>query len=78
MSNKKIKELRNLSKDELVNKTRETEKEIFELRMKKTTGQLADVAKIWRTRKALSRMKTLLTAQKTEQKAEQKTASATK
>ena len=59
MSNKRIKELKNLTKDEMVQKIREVEKGLFEDRMKKSTGQLADVAKLWRSRKDLARLKTL-------------------
>ncbi|MGK5087104.1 50S ribosomal protein L29 [Bdellovibrionota bacterium FG-2] len=60
MSNKRIKELRSLSKDELNTKVREAEAHLFEIRMKKATGQLADTASIWRSRKDLARIKMLL------------------
>lgn len=62
MSNKRFKELKNLSKDELAAKVRETEAELFQVKMKKMTGQLADSASIWRLRKDVARMKTLQTA----------------
>ncbi|MBS1961953.1 MAG: 50S ribosomal protein L29 [Bdellovibrionales bacterium] len=59
---KAMKALKNLSANELVVKTRELEKTIFDTRMKKVTGQLADSAMIWRLRKDLARVKTLQTA----------------
>jgi large subunit ribosomal protein L29 len=63
MSNKRIKELKSLSKDELSSKVNEIEKEIFHSRLKKVTGQLEDTSKIWRLRKDLARVKTLQSAQ---------------
>lgn len=62
MSSKRFKELKNLSKDELAAKVRETEAELFQVRMKKMTGQLADSAQLWRLRKDVARLKTLQTA----------------
>ena len=59
MSNKSIREMKNLSKDELSAKAREIEASLFQSRMQRTTGQLADTASIWRHRKALARVKTL-------------------
>jgi large subunit ribosomal protein L29 len=61
MANKAMKDLKNLSANELVVKTREIEKNLFDIRMKKVTGQLADSAMIWRVRKELARVKTLQT-----------------
>lgn len=61
MATKTFKEIKSLSKDELVSKARELEKEIFQARMQKATGQLANTAKIWRLRKDLARVKTLET-----------------
>ena len=63
MSNKQIKEMRNQSKAELLVKVREAEKKLFDARMKKKTGQLEDVNTIWKLRKTLARMKTLLSQQ---------------
>lgn len=60
MATKRIKELKNLSKAELVTKIREHEGQLFETRMKKATGQLEDTAKLWRLRKDMARMKMLL------------------
>ncbi len=59
MSTKQFKELKNLTKDELASKARETERQLFDVRMKKATGQLTDTASIWRLRKSLARMKML-------------------
>lgn len=64
MANKAMKDLKNLSANELVVKTRELEKNLFDTRMKKVTGQLADSAMIWRVRKELARVKTLQTQAK--------------
>jgi len=55
----KLKDLKNLSAAELATKTRELEKKLFDTRMKKVTGQLADSAMTWRLRKELARVKTL-------------------
>jgi large subunit ribosomal protein L29 len=64
MANKSMKPLKNLSASELVVKTRELEKSLFDSGMKKVTGQLADPAMIWRLRKELARVKTLQTQAK--------------
>lgn len=61
MSNKNFKAVQQLSKDELVNKIRETEANLFKARMQRTTGQLKDTSLLWRERKALARLKTRLT-----------------
>jgi ribosomal protein L29 len=58
---KAMKALKNLSANELVVKTRELEKNLFDTNMKKVTGQLADSATTWRLRKELARVKTLQT-----------------
>jgi len=59
VATKRFKELKNLSKDELATKVRESEAQLFEIRMKKVTGQLEDTASIWRLRKDIARMKML-------------------
>ena len=59
MSTKRLKELKNLSKAELLVKIRENEGQLFQVKMKKATGQLEDTAIIWRLRKELARMKML-------------------
>jgi len=61
MTKKNISTVRSLSKDELHAKIRETESEIFHSRLKVRTGQLANVSSIWKARKNLARMKTVLT-----------------
>jgi len=59
VATKRFRELKNFSKDELVTKVRETEAQLFQVKMKKATGQLEDTATIWRLRKDLARMKML-------------------
>ncbi len=59
MSTKRFKELKNLSMDELATNIRDSEGQLFQVRMKKVTGQLKDTATIWRLRKDLARMKML-------------------
>jgi large subunit ribosomal protein L29 len=59
VAKKRFLELSNLSIDELATKSRELEGGLFQLKMKKTTGQLEDTASIWRTRKDLARIKML-------------------
>ena len=59
MATKRFKELKNLTPLELVTRVRETEGELFQVRMKKVTGQLKDTAQIWRLRKDIARMKML-------------------
>ncbi len=61
MSNKSFKAIKDLTKDELGGKLRELESELFQARMKKATGQLADVASLWRLRKQVARAKTVQT-----------------
>ena len=61
MSNKKIKELKNLSKDELNLKVRTIQADLFKARIQKQTGQLEDVNTLWRMRKEIARIKTLQT-----------------
>ena len=61
MPTKRFKELKNLTKDELGTKLRELEKQLFEERMKKAAGTLADSAMLWRVRKDIARVKTLQT-----------------
>lgn len=61
MSIKKAKELANLTVDELSSKVRETEAELFKLRMQLKTGQISDTASVWRNRKQLARLKSHMT-----------------
>jgi large subunit ribosomal protein L29 len=59
MANKEMKTLKNLSKDELSSKARELEAALFQIRMKKATGQLSNLNEPWKARKELARVKTL-------------------
>ena len=56
----KIKELRELSNKELETKVRESKKELFNLRMKQSTGTLEKPSKIKELRKDVARMKTII------------------
>ncbi len=55
-----IKELRELSNKELEGKIREAKKELFNLRMKQSTGTLDKPSEIKSLRKNVARMKTIL------------------
>jgi len=55
-----IKELRELSNKELEGKIREAKKELFNLRMKQSTGTLDKPSNIKSLRKDVARMKTIL------------------
>ena len=57
---KKLKELKNLSKDEMTARLRELEHDLFQHKMKKVTGQLANTAALWKMRKEIARVKTLM------------------
>ncbi len=63
MAKKRFKELKNLSKDEAVAKIRDTEKQLFDAKMQKATGQLTNTATLWKLRKDIARLKTLSTAE---------------
>ena len=56
----KAKELREFSPDELLEKERELSQELFNLRFQKATDQLGNTAMIGKTKKELSRVKTVL------------------
>ena len=60
MANKDWKSLKNLSKNELQMKLNELQSGVFQAQLKKSTGQLEDVALVWRLKKSLARVKTLL------------------
>ncbi len=62
MANKRIKELKALSKDELAKRIRDTESELFKGRIKLKTAQLENTAMLWKLRKDLARMKMLVSA----------------
>jgi large subunit ribosomal protein L29 len=56
----KAKELRDLTPDEIHDKTRELSQELFNLRFQKATGQLGNTAMIPKTKRDLARAKTVL------------------
>jgi len=58
--NETLKELRALSSEELVNKIKESKKELFDLRLKQSTGSLDKPSKINELRKNIARMNTIL------------------
>ena len=60
MTKKMMKDVANLTKDELVSKIRDAEERFFQARMQKATGQLKDTSSKWRVRKELARLKTML------------------
>lgn len=58
--NELVKELRALSDEELNTKIKEAKKELFDLRLKQSTGSLEKPSKIRELRKNVARMKTIL------------------
>jgi large subunit ribosomal protein L29 len=56
----KASELRDLSDDELVAKARELRDELFNTRIRKTTGQLENTAKLRTLRRDIARAETVL------------------
>ena len=58
--NEVVKELRALSNEELETRIRESKKELFDLRLKQSTGTLEQPSKIHELRKNIARMKTIL------------------
>lgn len=56
----KASELRALSEDELVAKARELRDELFNARIRKTTGQLENTAKLRTLRRDIARAETIL------------------
>jgi large subunit ribosomal protein L29 len=56
----KAKELRELSAEELEEKSVELRQELFNLRFQKATGQLGNTAAIPKAKKDLARVKTIL------------------
>ena len=67
MSSKTLKKLLNLSDAELRTQLRESEGNLFKLRLQHKTGQLEKTADLWKTRKEVARIKTLM-SQKAAQK----------
>ena len=62
--NEKLKELRKLSDEELNKKIVESKKELFDLRLKISTGTLEKPSKVDELRKNIARMKTILNERK--------------
>ena len=58
--NETLKELRALSDEELVTKIKESKKELFDLRLKQSTGSLDKPSKVHELRKNIARMNTIL------------------
>ena len=56
----KVEEIRKLSNEEITTKITESKKELFELRLKQSTGQLEKPSKMSELRKTIARMKTIL------------------
>ena len=56
----KVKELRKLKDEELTSKIKESKKELFELRLKQSTGNLDKPSKVHELRKDVARMLTIL------------------
>lgn len=57
----KMKELSGLSVAQLQDKAKEAEATLFQAKLMKSTGQLADISGPWKLRKSLARIKTLMT-----------------
>ena len=64
--NETLKELRALSDEELATKIKESKKELFDLRLKQSTGSLEKPSKIKELRKNVARMNTILAERKNE------------
>ena len=64
--NEVVKELRALSDEELTNKIKESKKELFDLRLKQSTGSLEKPSRIHELRKNIARMNTILNERKNE------------
>ncbi len=60
----KVKEIRELTTEELEAKIKESKDEIFNLRMQQATGNLEKPSKIHELRKDVARMKTILNERK--------------
>lgn len=56
----KVKEIRELSTEEINKKLVETKEELFNLRFQQAVGQLTNTARIKQVKKAIARMKTVL------------------
>ncbi len=56
----KVREIRELTDEELQQKTRELKEELFNLRFQMATGQLENVMRIKEVRRSIARVKTVL------------------
>jgi large subunit ribosomal protein L29 len=65
MSSKKVNELRELSVEDLRQKERDLDDQLFRLRIQKSMGQLEAPLKVRDVRRDLARVKTLLTQKST-------------
>jgi large subunit ribosomal protein L29 len=65
MSGKKMAELRDLSAEDLRQKERDLDDQLFRLRIQKSMGQLEAPVKVREVRRDLARVKTLLTQKST-------------
>jgi len=65
VSTKRAKEFKNLTKEELMNRVRDTEANLFKARMQNKIGQLENTASINRYRKDMAVLKTVLTQRQT-------------
>ncbi|MCT8186488.1 50S ribosomal protein L29 [Pseudomonas sp. HD6421] len=54
-----VKELRDLSQEELAKRENELKKELFELRFQASTGQLEQTARLKEVKKQIARIKTV-------------------
>jgi len=56
----KLRELKEMTNDELVNELKDLKQELFNLRFQSATGQLGNVMMIQKTKKDIARVKTIL------------------
>ena len=56
----KLKEIKKLTKDQLLKNFDKFKKDLFNLRFKKTNGQLTNPSKIVETKKTIARISTLI------------------
>lgn len=59
-----VKEIRELSVEQLETKVKELKLELFNLKLQKTLGQLQDTAKIRTVKRDIAKIKTILTEKK--------------
>ena len=64
--NEVVKELRALSNEELEAKIKEAKKELFDLRLKKSTNKLENTASISNTKRTIAQVKTVITEKEVE------------